>query len=357
MVVRLVLVVICCLLSTPVLRGATDPPVVDEIASPRHAGQDLVTGAGGFRQWLDGVREEALARGIRREVLDQAFDGLEPLGVVLERDAAQTEFAFSLDRYLRRRVTARMVWDGARRAATHSALLARVSKAYGVPPNVVVAIWGLESNFGRFSGARPTIAALATLAHDGRRAEFFRAELLAALEILDRGDVPLDRFKGSWAGALGQPQFMPSVYLACAEDFDGDGRRDIWTSVPDVFASIARYLRDHGWVTGERWGREVRLPAVAEKLAAQAPLRTSGCSALRETSEPLPLSRWRELGVRTSSGGTLPHAELNASLVRAGSRSFLVYANYETLIAYNCAHAYALSVGLLSDRLAAAGRQ
>jgi membrane-bound lytic murein transglycosylase B len=355
MAVRLTLAAVCCLLSMPVLWAAEDRPLVEAAASPEQAGQDRVTSANGFEQWLDEVRSEAIERGIRPEIVDKAFDGLQPLDVVIERDAEQAEFTLTLDRYLRRRLTSRIVREAHRYAVAHRALLTRVSEIYGVSPQVIVAVWGLESNFGRFSGVRPTIAALATLAYDGRRAEFFRAELLAALEILNRGDIALERLKGSWAGALGQPQFMPSVYLASAEDFDGDGRRDIWTSLPDVFASIARYLRDHGWVTGERWGREVRLPRAVDELVKEAPLRTAGCSALRETSEPLPLSRWRELGVRTLSGGALPPADVDASLVRAGSRNFLVYANYGVLIAYNCAHAYALSVGLLSDRLAAAG--
>ncbi len=335
-----------------------DPALVagDAQAAIRESGQaaDAADRKAGFEKWLAEVREEAVARGIRPETVDKAFEGLEPLPVVVERDATQAEFTLSLDEYLRRRITTTVVTNGQRNAARYRTLLSRVSKEYGVPAHVIVAIWGLESNFGRFTGVRPTIAALATLAFDGRRGAFFRTELLAALEILDRGDVTLDRLKGSWAGALGQPQFMPTTYLAWAEDFDGDGRRDIWTSLPDIFASIARYLRDHGWVPGQRWGREVRLPRQLEKLHAEAPLRTEGCSALRDMSEPLPLARWSELGVRTVSGGALPEADMEASLVRAGSRNFLAYANYEALIAYNCAHAYALSVGLLSDRIAGA---
>jgi membrane-bound lytic murein transglycosylase B len=236
----------------------------------------------------------------------------------------------------------------------HAALLARVSRRYGVSPAVVVAVWGLESNFGRFSGVRPTIATLATLAYDNRRAAMFRAELIDALRILDRGDIGLDRLKGSWAGAMGQPQFMPSSYLKYAQDFDEDGRRDIWASPPDVFASIANFLKQSGWVTGKTWGRAVVLPkgeAKVAKIEAAAPLRTVGCEAMRQMSAGLALSKWRALGVTGASGSPLPASDSVASLLRAGSRSYLVYDNYSVLLQYNCAHAYALAVSLLADRI------
>ncbi|MFB3853278.1 MAG: lytic transglycosylase domain-containing protein [Vicinamibacterales bacterium] len=347
---RLAVVVLCCILSASgPFRERTGSGLSLRAAQ---AAQEPIAPKRDFERWLEAVRVEAASRGIRAEILDAALKDLEPLQIVTERDSTQAEFTLTLDQYLQRRLTARTVRDGRRQAAEHRALLAKVSKAYGVPPHVLVAVWGLESNYGRFSGVRPTVAVLATLAYDGRRGEFFRGELLTALEILDRGDVPPERLKGSWAGALGQPQFMPSTYVKFAEDFDGDGRRDIWASLPDVFASIARYLREHGWVKGERWGREVKLPRDPGSLFREAPLRTEGCLALRETSEPLPLTRWSELGVRALGGGRLPKADMQASLVRAGSRSFLVYANYEALIAYNCAHSYALSVALLSDRIA-----
>jgi membrane-bound lytic murein transglycosylase B len=215
-----------------------------------------------------------------------------------------------------------------------------------------VAIWGLESNFGRFSGVRPTVAVLATLAYDRRRSEFFRGELLAALSMLDRGDVELDGLRGSWAGAVGQPQFMPSSYLRYAQDFDGNGRSDIWRSTADVFASIANYLKQHGWTKGERWGREVALaPGVARRVIEGAPARTGACVAHREMHGPLPLAAWRELGVTLPGGGRLPRATLDASLVTAGPRAYLVYRNYDTLLEYNCAQAYALSVGVLADQI------
>ena len=183
---------------------------------------------------------------------------------------------------------------------------ARVSATYHVPASVVVSVWALESNLGRFAGVRPTIATLATLAWEGRRGPFFRAQLLDALRIVDRGDIELARLKGSWAGAMGQVQFMPSSYLQYAVDFDGDGRRDIWSSPADVFASIANYLRERGWTDARGWGREVRLPADAAAIDAAAPRRTEGCRAEQETTVPLPIERWRELGVRTARARAAP---------------------------------------------------
>jgi membrane-bound lytic murein transglycosylase B len=179
----------------------------------------------------------------------------------------------------------------------------------------------------------------------------FRTELFNALEILNNGDIELARLKGSWAGALGQPQFMPSSYLEYAQDFDEDGRRDIWSSLPDVFASVANYLQRHGWEEGFAWGREVSLTKAARARALAVPPRAEGCRAEKAMSIPLPLPEWRAMGVRSAGGGPLPSAELPASLVRAGTRTFLVYDNYESLLGYNCAHSYALSVGLLANSL------
>ena len=199
-----------------------------------------------FDEWLKGVRAEALTRGIREATVDQAFDGLEPLPVVVERDRTQAELVLTLDRYLQRHLTKKVVNTATTMRRTHAEVLEQVQKKYGVPPGIVIAIWGLESNFGRFSGVRPTIQTLATLAYDPRRSAMFREELFAALSILDSGDVQPAAMRGSWAGALGQPQFMPSSFLLYAQDFDGDGKRDIWTSTADVFASIGNYLSAKG---------------------------------------------------------------------------------------------------------------
>jgi membrane-bound lytic murein transglycosylase B len=306
-----------------------------------------------FSDWLAGLRKEALARGISQRVVDEALGTVEPLEVVVERDRTQAERTLPLDEYLAKRLDAKTIRTARDMARHHATLLARVSRRYGVPANVLVAVWGLESNFGRFTGVRPTIDALATLAYDNRRAALFREELFSALQILERGDIDLANMKGSWAGAMGQPQFMPSSYLKYAQDFDNDGRCDIWNSPADVFASIANYLKQQGWEHGVRWGRAVKVPErVAQQVTDAAPLRSQGCEARRQMSEPLPVSRWRALGVRTERGGALPRSEIQASLVRAGERSFLVYQNYQTILDYNCAHAYALAVAMLSDQIA-----
>ncbi len=304
-----------------------------------------------FDEWIIGVRAEAEARGIRPEILDEAFTGIQPVAQILDRDRSQAEFTLDLDAYLRRRLTTAMVRTAQQMYGTHRVLLKRVGAQFGVDPRIVVAVWGLESNFGRFAGVRPTIPTLATLAYDPRRGPMFRSELLDALEILNRGDIDIARLKGSWAGALGQPQFMPSSYLQFAQDFDGDGRRDIWGSLPDVFASVAYYLQQHGWTDGAAWGREVTIPAASRARIGAIPVRDEGCRAERMMTAPAPLAEWQRLGLRTASGAPLPAGAAAASLLQAGRRSFLLYGNYDALLAYNCAHTYTLSVGLLADRL------
>ena len=306
-----------------------------------------------FAEWLAAVRTEARSRGISQPTIDAALSNIdEPLPVIIERDRAQAEVLQSFERYIQHHVSAKTVGAGREMLARHRSLLASVNHAYGVPPGIILSIWGMESNYGRFSGIRPTIAALATLAWDPRRSTFFRGELFDALEILDRGDVDLDHLKGSWAGAMGQVQFMPSSYLSYAEDFDGDGRRDIWSSPADVFASIANYLLGHGWQAGESWGREVSVsPETDKKIRVDVERRNGSCQATRDMTVALPLAKWTALGVRLANGRPLPKSDLDASLVSGSKRHFLVYRNYDALLDYNCAHSYALSVGLLADRI------
>jgi membrane-bound lytic murein transglycosylase B len=306
-----------------------------------------------FNEWLAGVRAEALSRGISQTTIDAALSNIdEPLPVVIERDRAQAEVVQSFEHYITRHVSAKAIKTGREMLARHRALLDEVSRDYGVPPGIILGIWGMESNYGRFSGVRPTIAALATLAWDPRRSAFFRGELFDALAILDRGDTDLAHLKGSWAGAMGQVQFMPSSYLAYAEDFDGDGRRDIWSSTADVFASIANYLAGHGWRGGEAWGREVVVsPELEKKIRADVPRRNGSCQATRDMTAPRPLEAWQTLGVRLPNSRALPKSDRQASLVSGAKRHFLVYENYDALLEYNCAHSYALSVALLADRI------
>ncbi len=306
-----------------------------------------------FSEWLAGVRADALERGIRAEIVDEALATVEePEPTVIERDRAQAEAVFSLEKYIARQLKPKILRTAQAMYTQHRKVLDEVNERYGVSPRIIVGIWGLESNFGKFSGVRPTIGALATLAWDPRRSAFFRGELLTALEILDRGDIDVAHMRGSWAGAMGQPQFMPSSYLKWAQDFDDDGRTDIWSSPPDVFASIANYLKAHGWQAGQNWGREVKVSrAVAKTIANGVERRNGSCVARRDMTVALPMARWQELGVRLTNGATLPKTDLTASLVSGSSRHFLVSDNYDALLEYNCSHAYAITVALLGDRI------
>ena len=306
-----------------------------------------------FAEWLAGVRSEAIARGIREEIVDAALaDVTEPQPVILERDRSQAETVLPLEKYIGRSLTPKLILAGRDALAHNREALGQIAERYGVPSRLVVAVWGMESNFGRFSGVRPTVPALATLAWDPRRATFFRGELFNALEILNRGDIDLAHLKGSWAGAMGQTQFMPSSYLKFAEDFDGDGKRDIWSTPADVFASIANYLRGHGWAADGDWGREVKVaPEAARRIARDVAPRSGSCQATRNMTVPLPLTRWTELGVKLP-GKALPKSDAVASLVSGSTRHFLVDSNYDAILEYNCAHSYAITVALLGDAIA-----
>jgi membrane-bound lytic murein transglycosylase B len=334
-----VLILLLAASTSPTLIAQSPPPVVPVVTPPP------------FDEWLVALRAEAEGRGIPSELLDRTLSGIQPVEQILERDRTQAEFTLDLEQYLKRRLTRDTVRTAQRMFTSHRALLARIEQQYGVPAQVLVSVWGLESNFGRFAGVRPTIPTLVTLAYDPRRGAMFRTELFSALEILNRGDIELENLKGSWAGALGQPQFMPSSYLQYAQDFDGDGRKDIWSSLADVFASVANFLQQHGWTKGARWGREVRIPSAVQEAALAIPRREAGCRAARLMTDPRTINEWSKFGLRTITGAPLPKSELNASLVLAGTRSFLLYDNYDALLGYNCAHSYTLSVALLSDLL------
>lgn len=298
---------------------------------------------GDFASFLAGLRREAAGRGIGRRTLDAALTGLVPLPEVVAADRRQPERGMSFGEYRRRVVNDARVARGRALLAEHGALLARVESRYGVPGAVVVALWGLESSFGDRQGDYPVFAALATLAHDGRRAALFRRELLSALEIVDRGYADVGRMRGSWAGAMGQNQFMPSTFLDHAVDLDADGRRDIWTSLPDVFGSTANYLARSGWDAGTRWGREVA-----------APVRAAATDPRAALDERRSLRAWDRLGVTLPDGSGLPAEPLQASLLRmddGAGPSFLVYANFRALMAWNRSTYFGVSVGLLSDSL------
>lgn len=300
---------------------------------------------GEFGIWLDGFRARAAAAGISEATLAAALDGVQPLPDVIARDRNQTEVVRTLRDYLAIAASDARIAEGRAALARHGALLTRIEAAYGVDRHVLVAIWGLESSYGANRGDVPVIAALATLAHDGRRAALFEAQLLAALRILQAGDVPLATMRGSWAGAMGHTQFMPTSYLDRAVDFDGDGRRDIWGADPtDALASAAAYLAAAGWVSGQTWGVEVHLPDGFD-------MGETG----RETV--LSAAEWQGLGVRGMADEAVPDHGPASVLLPAGSGgpALLVFGNFGVIRSYNAADAYVVGVGHLADRIAGAG--
>ena len=309
--------------------------------------------AANFDSWLAEFRAEASGKGISAATLNAALTGLRPLEKVLNRDRKQPESKLTFESYSTRLLKPVNIERGRAMMAEHAGLLGRVSDLYNVQPRFIVAIWGIETRYGAIKGGTEVVPALATLAFDRRRSRFFRAQLLDALRMVDKGYIGLADLKGSWAGAMGHPQFIPSSYLAFAQDFDGDGRRDIWNNLGDVFASIANYLRQHGWSDARTWGRGVRVPkAVRQSYDSMLDGPVKGCRALRQATGPRSLGNWQDAGVRRLSGAALPAVNLDARLLMPDGpegKAFLIYRNYESLLRYNCSNLYALTVGLLSD--------
>ena len=327
------------LAQSPVVAVPDPPPVPIEELPP-------------FDDWLDDLIDEAEDRGYGKRLIEEALEDLEPLPRVIQSDRSQAELNPGFARYLSTRLTTPVIRRGRELAVANRTLLGRIEKELGVQRRFLISIWGLETRYGRVTGRTPVFQALATLAWEPRRATYFRGELFDALTMVQRGHIEAKTMTGSWAGAMGQTQFMPSSYLKYAVDFDNDGRRDIWRSTPDALASIASYLKGYGWTPGETWGREVRVgAALKEKIDASIPKRTQGCFAIRNMTERRPLAEWRKLGVTLANGKPLPRADISAGLVDVGERKFLVYPNYDAILGYNCAHYYALTVALLADRL------
>ena len=299
-----------------------------------------------FEQWLAGFRERAQSAGIPEPVLECALTGLTPDEAVLEADRNQPESTKQPWDYLSTAVS-RRVTEGRRLMTSHRKVLHAAARRYGVPAETLAAVWGVESSYGKRTGDHLAIQALATLAFDGRRREFFEEELLAALRILRDGDTDPAQMHSSWAGALGQTQFMPSSYLDYAVDGDGDGDRDLWKSLPDVFASIANYLHKQGWKSGQRWGLEVRLPPGFDLADADGETRRQ-------------VAAWSEMSVTRLDGKVLANGKNvrndmeGVLFLPAGHRgpALLLFANFDAFLAYNPGHTYALALGYLSDALA-----
>lgn len=295
----------------------------------------------GFERWIEGFRARALSKGISPQVFDRAFRGVRYNADVIQKDRNQSEYTKQIWDYLDSAASPTRVSNGQKALRDEARTLRAIEAKYGVEKEVVVAIWGLESAYGAHRGTIDIVEALATLAYDGRRGAFFEAQLIDALKILQSGDVAPRKMTGSWAGAMGHTQFIPSSYLAYAVDFTGDGKRDIWSDDPtDALASTAAYLARHGWVTGQPWGVEVRLPRGFNYAQANRKILKSPRD-------------WAALGVVGIDGKPVPNYGAASILLPAGSQgaAFMIFKNFSVLERYNVADAYVIGVGHLSDRI------
>ncbi len=299
----------------------------------------------GFERWISGFRARAMAQGISQEVLDRAFEGVEYNTDVIERDRNQSEFTKTIWDYLDSAASEARISNGRAALDQHRALLERIEARFGVEKEIVVAVWGLESAYGTYRGALPLIGSLATLAFDGRRGRFFEAQLIAALQIVQAGDVAPGEMTGSWAGAMGHTQFIPTSYLDHAVDFTGDGKRDIWSDDPaDALASTAAYLAHFGWTRGQPWGVEVTLPEGFDySLSGERTKKAPG--------------EWAALGVRGTDGRPTADHGAASILLPGGARgaAFMIFKNFNVIERYNSADAYVIGVGHLADRIGGGG--
>ncbi len=292
-----------------------------------------------FSDFLNGVRGDARRAGIHPATLDRAFAGISPNQKVIDADRRQPEFTMTWAQYRVSTVSPARVERGRAAVSANRALFNAVSARYRVDTGVIAGIWGLESNFGANTGSYNVVEALATLALEGRRASFFRNQLISALKILDHGDVQPGRMLGSYAGAMGQPQFMPDSYLRYAVDFDGNGRRDIWDSSGDVLGSIANFLAHSGWRANEPWGQPIQVPA-------SLPLADTGRDNLRS------LATWQAIGVRRSDGSAFTRGDVPGAVLLPdgpGGEAYMVFRNFAAIRRYNPSDFYALAVGVLGN--------
>lgn len=299
----------------------------------------------GVSGFLDSTWQKAKARGVSRRTFDAALGGFEPLSSVVKLTGKQPEFASTAADYIRKRVDADRTGRGKSMRGEWAQTLGAVSERFGVQPEIVLAIWGIETNFGGYMGASNTVHALATLTHAGYRASYFGGELITALEILEAGHVKPSKMVGSWAGAMGHPQFMPTSFTAYAVDLRGDGHKDIWGSVPDALASTANYLRVHGWRPGETWGYEIVLPDGFDYANVWAGTEAS-------------LRDWSGIGVRRANGRAFPRESDTAKLyMPMGGHGpvFAILPNFKAIKSYNNSDSYALAVGHLADRILGGG--
>lgn len=294
-----------------------------------------------FNEWLSDFRASAAQNGIPAPVLEDAFMGIEEDEQVVALDQKQPEGKITLSKYLNNTINARRIRIGRERMAEHRELLNRISQQYGVQPKYIVALWGIESDYGNNKGNFSVIQSLATLAYEGRRAEFFSKELMAALQILARENMPSSELAGSWAGAMGDCQFMPSTYQNFAADGDGDGHRDIWNNPADIFASIANYLNSLGWDKNQEWGRKVLVPD--DLTTQEADIKTAQSAA-----------HWHARGVRYADGTLLPKSDQSLYVIYPGSTeegALAVTNNFQAILQWNRSRYFATAVGTLADAI------
>ncbi len=296
-----------------------------------------------FDAWLKTFKARAAQQGISQSTLTLALANISPNMRVIELDGNQPSAKWTFAKYRNKIVDPVRIKKGREMYQKHYKALKQTEAKYGVPAEIIVALWGVESNFGVNTGGFDVIPALATLAWDGRREKLFTDELIAALKIIDAGHVTHNNMKGSWAGAMGQCQFMPSSFMRLAQDGNGDGKKDIWGTEEDVFASAANYLSKSGWQSGYRWGREVVIPK-------NFPKNLEGMDVKK------PLSFWQKSGVRLPGGGKLPQSDnISASLIAPdgiGGDAFLAYDNFRVIMKWNRSTYFATSVGLIADQIA-----
>jgi len=294
-----------------------------------------------FTKYVEDLKKEAVELGIDKSTVENAFTKVEFLQRSVTSDKQQPEFKMTLDTYIPRAVPDWKVEQAREAYAKHYHLLHKIGKEYGVQPRFIVALWGIETNFGRLTGRHYVISSLTTMAYEGRREALFKKQLFAALTILEQGHITQDKFIGSWAGAMGQVQFMPTSYLNYAVDYDGDGKKDIWNTPADVFASAANYLKTEGWNDQQTWGRQVKLPTGFDVQLAGIKQQKS-------------LAQWQDLGVRRYEGQDLPNVDIQASVVipdDENGRVYLAYNNYKVLMHWNRSYYFATAVSYLSERI------
>ena len=295
-----------------------------------------------YNVWLSKLEIEASERGISKDTFKKAMKDVIIIEKVKTLDKKQPEKIITFNDYYKRTVNNKRIEIGKKKYNQHKNEISEIAEKYGVQARFILAIWGIETNYGTYTGSFSVISSLTTLAYNGRRAKFFRRQLLDALEIIDKKYIELENMKGSWAGAMGQSQFMPSSYLEYAQDYDKDGKKDIWSNYLDVFASIAFYLKSHGWDNTKTWGREVILPNEISNLYKE------------NYSKQHSLKYWSKLGIKKINGENLPYLNLHANLILPDGplgRAFLVYNNFYKIKKYNASTYYALSIGILADRI------